>query len=118
MKLLPVLVWSLLTLGSALAYQGLTDPGQEALQQLQSIRNGQNDAHAIRVLRVTGSTVLPAGSIANASVAQLAQTTATTGVLTTTAFTPDFVGQILVQTVSNKVWVATGATSNGWTNIK
>ena len=55
--------------------------------------------------------VAAAAAVAKASAAQV---TTSAVEIVTTAFTPAFVGQALIATVSNLVWIAEGVTTNGW----
>ena len=55
--------------------------------------------------------VVAAAAVAKASAAQV---TTSAVEIVTTAFTPAFVGQTLIATVSNLVWIAGDATTNGW----
>lgn len=55
--------------------------------------------------------VVAAAAVAKASAAQV---TTSAVEIVTTAYTPAFVGQALIATVSNLVWIAEGVTTNSW----
>lgn len=58
--------------------------------------------------------IVAAAAVAKAAAAQV---TTSAAEIATTAFTPAFVGQTLIATVSNLVWIAEDATTNGWIQI-
>ena len=58
-----------------------------------------NDTEASRIAAI------PAASFAQVDTNEVADAT---------LFTPDFVGQLLIGSESNLVWVAGGATTNDW----
>ena len=72
-----------------------------------------NGAVAIAAGAVVNADVATNAAIASTKLASLALTDTNTTVDATTR-TPLFAGQVLVGTVSNKVWVSEGTTTNDW----
>lgn len=105
-KLFPILAVALLA-SAALSFAA---PDPEANRQIKRLKNRatalEADVDAVEV-------------VANAAVAKAsaAQVTTSAAEIATTAFTPAFVGQTLIATVSNLVWIAEDATTNGWIQI-
>lgn len=98
-----------------------------ALKVLDSIQKGENNKDQIKTLRVLDDAILPSGSIGTAEIADDAVTSAKVGLIAqsytntpaidTTLYTPAFLGQVLVGTVSNTVHVSGGLTTNDWIQI-
>lgn len=74
-----------------------------------AINNNANDAQT----RLTAAEGTVATALQPATLAKV-DTNAT---VTTTLHAPAFVGQLLIGTASNTVWVAVGATTNDWVAV-
>lgn len=77
----------------------------------QTVRNTA-DIRALQA-EVDATEVVANAAIPAASFAQVD----TNEVADATLFTPDFVGQLLIGSESNLVWVAGGATTNDWLSL-
>ena len=109
-KLIPLLILAVLA-SAALSFAA---PDPEANRQIKSLKAR---ATALEADVATAQADIDATeAVANAAVAKAAaaQVTTSAAEIVTTAYTPAFVGQVLIATVSNKVWIAEDATTNGW----
>lgn len=70
----------------------------------------------VSVVAETGEFVLVPTAATAVTTANAVQVSAVTNVVTTT-FTPAQVGQLLIGTVSNVVYVAKGTTTNDWIKV-
>ena len=104
-KLIPLLILAVLA-SAALSFAA---PDPEANRQIKSLKSR---ATALEAAVATAQADIDAvEAVAKAAAAQV---TTSAAEIVTTAYTPAFVGQVLIATVSNKVWVAEGVTANSW----
>ena len=109
-KLIPLLILAVLA-SAALSFAA---PDPEANRQIKSLKAR---AAALEADVAAAEAAIDATeAVANAAVAKAAaaQVTTSAAAIVTTAYTPAFVGQVLIATVSNLVWIAEGVTTNGW----
>lgn len=116
-----------LVVAFALSVSAYAETDYKALAVIKDIQNGADNQNQIKVLRVQDSVILPSGSVTAAAIADdaigsseigtIVQTYTGTAAIVTTSFTPAFVGQLLIGTVSNTVHVAEDLTTNGWIQI-
>lgn len=111
---------SLLSLASVAAGQmagarsptAIRDPeASKAVVALESRTTTLESRGAVLEAEMDAVEIVAAAAVAKATAAQV---TTSAAEIATTAFTPAFVGQTLVATVSNLVWIAGNATTNGW----
>ena len=111
----------------ALCVGARAETDYKALAVISDIQNGKDNQNQIKILRVKESLALPSGSITateiaddsvgSAEIGTIVQTYTGATAIATTSFTPAFVGQLLIGTVSNTVHVAGTSTTNGWIQI-
>lgn len=106
-----------LVVAFALSVSVHAETDYKALAVIKDIQNGADNMNQIKVLRVKESVTLPDDSVDAAEIGTIVQTYTGTAAIATTQFTPAFVGQILVGTVSSTVHVATTSTTNGWIRV-
>lgn len=75
---------------------------EQTVRNTADIRALQAEVDAIELV---ANAAIPAASFAQVDTNEVADAT---------LFTPDFVGQLLIGSESNLVWVAVGATTNDW----
>lgn len=107
-----------LVVAFALSVSVHAETDYKALAVIKDIQNGADNMNQIKVLRVKESVTLPDDSVDAAEIGTIAQTYTGTNAITATQFTPSFVGQFLIGTVSNTVHVSENLTTNGWIQIK
>jgi hypothetical protein len=109
-KLIPLLIVALL----ATATLSFAAPDPEANRQFKRLKSRATELEADVAAAQTDIDAVEV--VANAAVAKAAaaQVTTSAAAIVTTTFTPAFAGQVLIATVSNLVWVAEDATTNGW----
>ena len=109
-KMIPLLTAALL----CIATLSFAAPDPEANRQIARLKTR---ATALEAAVATAQTDIDAVEVVAAAAvgkAAAAQVTTSAAEIVTTAYTPAFVGQLLIATKSNLVWVAEAATTNGW----
>jgi len=112
-KILPLLTAALL----ASCVLSFAAPDPEANRQIKSLKSRATVLESrgtVLEAEMDAVQVVAAAAVAKASAAQV---TTSAAEIVTTAFTPAFVGQALIATVSNLVWIAGDATTNGWIQL-
>lgn len=90
----------------------------KALAVIKDIQNGADNQNQIKVLRVKESVTLPDDSVDSAEIGTISQVYTGATAISVTSYTPAFIGQLLIGTVSNTVHVSENLTTNGWIQIK
>lgn len=111
-KLFPILAVALLA-SAALSFAA---PDPEANRQIKSLKARATVVEAevdtlqteMDAVEAVAAAAIPAASFAQVDTNEVADAT---------LFTPDFVGQLLIGSESNLVWVAGGATTNDWLSL-
>ena len=112
-KLIPILAVALLA-SAALSFAA---PDPEANRQIKSLKARAVALEADVATAQTDIDAVEAVAAAAVAKASAAQVTTSAAAIVTTSYTPAFVGQVLIATVSNKVWIAEGITTNDWVAV-
>lgn len=101
----------LLALSLGVAITAMAETDYTVTPVIRDIQNGVDNINAIEKLTVTGNT----GTIGTHAIVTAVFTTDND---TATTSSPDFIGQLLVCSTNDGVWIGTNTTAGSWRVIK